>query len=175
MTDRRFKLTRRAFAQGSAAAILGSTAVAGKLAALDAAGVRVSGDLTVDPSAASTPFNRMIFGQFLEHSRFFYFRSGKQNELDGRFLIGSADWMSRNLLGRVEVIVPVEDKAAREKIWESVQIMLNDKRLAWDLESDGTYKLRRPTDVAEEMGSQDLLAEKTRLKSLVNKLEELKI
>jgi polyphosphate kinase len=116
-----------------------------------------------------------IVGQFLEHSRFFYFRSGKQNELEGRFLIGSADWMSRNLLGRVEVIAPVEDKSAREKIWEAIQIMLNDRRLAWDLESDGTYRLRRPSDAAEEMGCQDLLAEKTRLKSLVNKLEELKI
>lgn len=116
-----------------------------------------------------------IVGQFLEHSRLFYFRSGKQNELEGRFFIGSADWMSRNLLGRVEVIAPVEDKSAREKIWEALQIMLNDKRLVWDLESEGTYKLRRPSDPAEEMGCQDLLAEKTRLKSLVNKLEELKV
>ncbi len=61
-----FNLTRREFAQGSAAAFLGSTAVAGKLAALDA-GAKVSGNLTMDVQAGSTPFNRMIFGQFLEH------------------------------------------------------------------------------------------------------------
>lgn len=67
MKDGSFKLTRREFAQGSVAAVLGSSAVAGRLAALDATGARVSGELTVDPSAASTPFNRMIFGQFLEH------------------------------------------------------------------------------------------------------------
>ncbi len=116
-----------------------------------------------------------IVGPFLEHSRFFYFRSGKTNELDGRFLIGSADWMSRNLLGRVEVIAPVEDKLAREKIWEAIQIMLHDQRYVWDLEQDGVYKLRKPRNPGEEMGCQDLLAEKTRLKSLTYKLEELKV
>lgn len=59
-------LTRREFAQGGAAAIVGSSAMAGKLAALDP-GTRVSGQITVDASASVTPFNRMIFGQFLEH------------------------------------------------------------------------------------------------------------
>ena len=66
MKDGSFTLTRREFAQGSAAAILGSKAVGGKLAALDA-GTNASGEITVDASATSTPFNRMIFGQFLEH------------------------------------------------------------------------------------------------------------
>ena len=66
MKDGSFNLTRRAFAQGSAAAILGSTSVAGKLAALDA-GTKIVGELTVNASQGATPFNRMIFGQFLEH------------------------------------------------------------------------------------------------------------
>src|SRR3569832_351236 len=61
-----FNLTRREFAQGSAAALVGSTQVAGKLAALET-GTRVSGELTTDASATVFPFNRMIFGQFLEH------------------------------------------------------------------------------------------------------------
>lgn len=116
-----------------------------------------------------------IVGPFLEHSRLFYFRSGKATELEGRFLIGSADWMSRNLLGRVEVMAPVEDRAAREKIWEAVQIMLNDQRLAWDLGQDGSYTMRVPQEPSQELGSHDLLSEKTRLKSLVKKLEELKV
>jgi polyphosphate kinase len=115
-----------------------------------------------------------IVGPFLEHSRIFYFRSGKTAELDGRFLIGSADWMSRNLLGRVEVAAPVEDKAAREKIWEALQIMLNCQRLAWDMEMEGSYELRRPRQPGEEVGCQDLLAEKSRLRSLVFKMDELK-
>ena len=66
MEDGSFNLTRREFARGSAAAILGSTGVAGKLAALDS-DAKVSGEVTVELSAIATPFNRMIFGQFLEH------------------------------------------------------------------------------------------------------------
>ncbi len=66
MEDGSFNLTRREFARGSAATILGSTGVAGKLAALGA-DAKVSGEVKVDSSAGVTPFNRMIFGQFLEH------------------------------------------------------------------------------------------------------------
>jgi polyphosphate kinase len=115
-----------------------------------------------------------IIGQFLEHSRIFYFRSGKANELDGRFFIGSADWMARNLLGRVEVVTPVEDKAARDKISEALQIMLRDRRLSWDMDSEGSYVLRQPLEPGDEMGAHDLLAEKARLRSLLSKMEELK-
>ena len=115
-----------------------------------------------------------IIGPFLEHSRIFYFRNGQDNEIDGRFFIGSADWMTRNLLGRVEVVTPVEDRQAKEKIFESLQIMLNDKRLTWDLDSDGSYHLRQPSDPSEEIGCHELLAEKSRLKSLLFKLDELK-
>jgi alpha-N-arabinofuranosidase len=46
--------------------VFGSTALAGRLSALDASG-NVPGDLTTDPTGLSTPFNRMLFGQFLEH------------------------------------------------------------------------------------------------------------
>lgn len=115
-----------------------------------------------------------IIGPFLEHSRIFYFRNGKENELDGRFFIGSADWMGRNLLGRVEVIAPVEDKAAREKIWESWQIMRADQRLTWDMAGDGTYTLRTPADASQEIGCHELLAEKARLKAISSKLDEVK-
>jgi len=117
-----------------------------------------------------------IVGQFLEHSRIFYFRSGKLAELDGRFFIGSADWMTRNLLGRVEVVAPVEDKQSREKIWEALQIMLNDRRQTWDMNGSGDYILRQPQNPGEEVGCQDMLAEKARLKSLLfKKMDELKI
>lgn len=115
-----------------------------------------------------------IIGPFLEHSRVFYFRSGKANEIEGRFFIGSGDWMTRNLHGRVEVAAPVEDKNGREKIWEALQIMLKDKRMVWTMDSEGGYELGRPSAPEEEIGAQDLLAEKARLKSLTHKLEELK-
>src|SRR5207249_607854 len=45
---------------------------------------------------------RSIVGRFLEHSRIYYFANGQDDPLDGEFYIGSADWMQRNLSGRVE-------------------------------------------------------------------------
>lgn len=115
-----------------------------------------------------------IIGQFLEHSRIFYFRSGKSQELDGRFFIGSADWMARNLLGRVEVVAPVEDKQGREKIWEALQVMINDRRSTWDMDSQGSYQLRQPTGPGDEVGVHELLCEKVRMKSLLFKMDEVK-
>lgn len=58
--------TRRDFVQRSAAVILGSTALARRLSALDI-GATISGELTADVAGPLTPFNRMLFGQFLEH------------------------------------------------------------------------------------------------------------
>jgi hypothetical protein len=57
-------LTRRKFAQGSAALILGSTALPTNLLALDSS-PEISGELTADLSGPLTPFSRMLFGQFL--------------------------------------------------------------------------------------------------------------
>ena len=58
-------LTRREFALGTAA-LLAASAWPGRLDALDSSDA-VAGEFTADASAPSTPFNRMIFGQFLEH------------------------------------------------------------------------------------------------------------
>jgi alpha-N-arabinofuranosidase len=66
MQDRTFYLTRRQFAQRSAAVLMGSGRLAKSIAALDSQPA-VSGELTADVSVEPTPFNRMLFGQFLEH------------------------------------------------------------------------------------------------------------
>jgi alpha-N-arabinofuranosidase len=66
MKDSIFQLTRRQFTQGSAVALLDSGSWAKGLAALDGPSA-LSGSLTADISAESTPINRMVFGQFLEH------------------------------------------------------------------------------------------------------------
>jgi alpha-N-arabinofuranosidase len=59
-------ITRRQFAQGSTALLFSSTALASRLRAPDP-GASVSGALTADLSGPATRFNRMLFGQFLEH------------------------------------------------------------------------------------------------------------
>src|SRR5262249_38328022 len=56
------------------------------------------------PGQTETIQVRSIIGRFLEHSRIFYFANGAPNPRDGDFYIGSADWMTRNLSGRVEVV-----------------------------------------------------------------------
>lgn len=87
-----------------------------------------------------------LVGRFLEHSRIFYFRAGAADPLDGEFYIGSADWMYRNLHARVEMIVPIWDRALKEKLWEILQLTLNDRRQAWDMKADGSFTQRMSTD-----------------------------
>ena len=85
-----------------------------------------------------------IIGRFLEHSRIYYFANGAEDPLDGEFCIGSADWMHRNLSDRVEAIAPIEPRLLKERLWEILQICLEDHRQAWDMQPDGTYIQRRP-------------------------------
>lgn len=106
-----------------------------------------------------------IIGRFLEHSRAFYFANGQTNPLLGDFFIGSADWMYRNLSTRVEAIVPVEDSLSREKIWEIMQFMLEDKRQAWEMQPDGSYTRLKPQDPTQEVGAQQKLLNMTRIRT----------
>jgi len=78
---------------------------------------------------------RSIVGRFLEHSRIFRF--GADENAD--WYIGSADLMARNLDGRVELVVPVHDRALRRRLEEIVDTILADDVLAWELDADGTW------------------------------------
>ena len=82
-----------------------------------------------------------IVGRFLEHSRMLYFHNGGDDEL----FIGSADLMPRNLDGRVEVLVPIEDPAIRQAVRDDILFAhLQDTHCAQRLESDGSYTRLRP-------------------------------
>src|SRR5256885_6740289 len=63
-----------------------------------------------------------VIGRFLEHSRIYFFRNGAESEADGEFFIGSADWMYRNLLARVEAVVPILRRSHRERLWQVLQV-----------------------------------------------------
>ena len=67
---------------------------------------------------------RSIVGRFLEHSRIFHFAGGAEDPLDGVFLIGSGDWMHRNLSERVETAVPILERRLRARLWEILDISL---------------------------------------------------
>ena len=73
---------------------------------------------------------------------------GQADPLAGEYFIGSADWMHRNLSGRVEAATPVEDRTARERLWEILDIGLRDQRQAWLMQSDGSYVRSYPAEDA---------------------------
>ena len=78
---------------------------------------------------------RSIVGNFLEHSRIFYFLNGENEEI----YCGSADWMPRNLERRVEILFPVEEPALKEKLKDILSAQLRDNVKAQVLQPDGTY------------------------------------
>jgi polyphosphate kinase len=117
----------------------------------------VRGFCTLRPGVPGMSENirvQSVIGRYLEHSRIFYFRNGAAADLDGEFFIGSADWMYRNLQARVEAIAPVQRRPLRQRLWEILQIMLHDRRSAWDMHPDGSYTQRTPRDASEELGTQ---------------------
>jgi polyphosphate kinase len=82
---------------------------------------------------------RSIVGRFLEHSRIAYFRWGERDD-DEAVYLSSADWMGRNMFGRVEVSWPVRDAALRQRVIDECLVpYLLDTVDAWLLHSDGTY------------------------------------
>ncbi len=108
---------------------------------------------------------RSIIGRFLEHSRIFYFAAGYDNPIDGQFYIGSADWMFRNLSRRVEVAAPVTTPEAKARLWEILNICLQDRRQAWILNCDATYSQLQPDATGEgpeSVGTHQTLMELTR-------------
>ena len=79
---------------------------------------------------------RSIVGNFLEHSRIFYFYSDGREEV----FMGSADWMPRNLDKRVEIVFPVEDERLKEEVKHILEIQLADNVKAHVLQPDGRYE-----------------------------------
>ncbi|MCU0483374.1 MAG: polyphosphate kinase 1, partial [Chloroflexi bacterium] len=96
---------------------------------------------------------RSIVGEFLEHSRIFWFANGGLDE----WYIGSADIMERNLDRRVEAVTPVEDLEARARLAEIVEVLLADDRRSWQLGADASW--RRTEDLNEAAGTIDTFAE----------------
>jgi polyphosphate kinase len=79
---------------------------------------------------------RSVVGRFLEHSRVFWFSNGG----DDQVFIGSADWMSRNLKNRIEVVAPVTDPKSKRYLRNVLlEAYLSDNTNARELQPDGRY------------------------------------
>lgn len=96
-----------------------------------------------------------IVGRFLEHTRIFHFRNNGADE----YFIGSADCMQRNLESRVEVVTPIDAPELQRELQQILDVQLNDRRSAWDMQPDGTYIQRVPGEGDDPRGSQQILIE----------------
>lgn len=94
-----------------------------------------------------------LLGRFLEHARIYYFHNGGHEE----FFIGSADAMKRNLEYRVEALIPVETAPLREQLREFMELQLQDKVGAWELQSNGNYLPINPNPRKGASNCQDKL------------------
>jgi len=98
---------------------------------------------------------RSVLGRFLEHSRVFCFHNGGEEEV----FCASADWMSRNLLRRVETCFPVlDDKLRRDVMNDALRPYLSNNAGTWEMQSDGSYK--RVTGRGSTKSAQQALLEK---------------
>ncbi len=79
---------------------------------------------------------RSIVGNFLEHSRIFYFENDEHYEI----YCGSADWMPRNLERRVEILFPVDREELKEELLHILKSQLRDTVKASLLTAQGTYE-----------------------------------
>jgi polyphosphate kinase len=107
-----------------------------------------------------------ILGRFLEHDRIFYFYNNGQPAV----YIGSADWRGRNLKQRVELIAPIDDPELRQRCIQILEDAGRDNRLAWELDAEGHYRLRRAAEDAEEINFHELLMKQARKRAKRDKL-----
>ena len=91
-----------------------------------------------------------IVGRFLEHSRIYRFGTKEREKV----YIGSADFMTRNTIRRVEVAVPILDQQVRDRLDHMFEMMMSDDGKGKELTSKGLYVSRNLSEV--KMDSQEL-------------------
>ncbi|WP_116616717.1 RNA degradosome polyphosphate kinase [Hallella colorans] len=80
-----------------------------------------------------------IIDRYLEHSRILIFCNGGRN----KYYIGSADWMPRNLLSRIEVMAPVYDETIKADLMRTIELGLNDTANGRIVDGHGENKFQQ--------------------------------
>lgn len=104
---------------------------------------------------------RSIVGTYLEHGRIFKFENNKNPEI----YLASADWMSRNLDRRVEILFPVEDPELKKDAIHVLDVLMADNVKAQIMNPDGSYERVNAKGMAP-VCAQEVFCEETRNKNL---------
>ncbi|MCF7667400.1 MAG: polyphosphate kinase 1 [Akkermansiaceae bacterium] len=83
-----------------------------------------------------------VIDRFLEHARIFHFLQGGDSEV----YIASADWMTRNLEKRVELMIPIAEPALKRRLIRILETYFNDETQASRILPNGnSIRLTKPT------------------------------
>ena len=108
-----------------------------------------------------------VVGRFLEHSRIYIFGNGEE----AQYYIGSADFMTRNTVKRVEVAAPVYSERLKKRLQDLFDLMLSDNKKARKEDAKGTYSVVECK--GQPINSQELLYQEVYAKAAVNSSNQL--
>ena len=108
-----------------------------------------------------------VVGRFLEHSRIYIFGKGEV----AQYYIGSADFMTRNTVKRVEVAAPVYSERLKKRLQDLFDLMLSDNKKARKEDAKGTYSVVECK--GQPINSQELLYQEAYAKAAVNSSNQL--
>ncbi len=119
----------------------------------------VRGICSLRPGVAGVSENirvTSIVGKYLEHARMFYFKHSEP-----KMYFSSADWMTRNLEKRIELLTPVLDDRLCEKLYDILNLQINDSVQSRELTQSGNYKKVQSLHSEVELDCQKMLEEYT--------------
>ena len=108
-----------------------------------------------------------VVGRFLKHSRIYIFGNGEE----AQYYIGSADFMTRNTVKRVEVAAPVYSERLKKRLQDLFDLMLSDNKKARKEDAKGTYSVVECK--GQPINSQELLYQEAYAKAAVNSSNQL--
>ncbi|MDR3521427.1 MAG: RNA degradosome polyphosphate kinase [Acidocella sp.] len=91
---------------------------------------------------------KSIVGRFLEHARICVFANGhKLPSRENKVFMSSADWMARNMDGRIETFVPIHNETVHAQILDQIMVVnLRDDAQSSELRPDGSWVRVTPGD-----------------------------
>ena len=108
-----------------------------------------------------------VVGRFLEHSRIYIFGNGEE----AQYYIGSADFMTRNTVKRVEVAAPVYSERLKKRLQDLFDLMLSDNKKARKEDAKGAYSVVECK--GQPINSQELLYQEAYAKAAMNSVSQL--